>query len=63
MLLLGILGLTRVVFDRFHAPGGPAGEHYKAALAWWVVARDALVVVLYVWIVLRLRRRPRSNST
>jgi uncharacterized membrane protein len=60
-LLLGVLALTHVVFDRFHAPGGPGGEQYEAALAWWVIARDALVVALYVWIVLRLRQaRDRS---
>jgi uncharacterized membrane protein len=61
-LMLGVLALTHVVFDRFHAPGGPDGEHYKAALTWWVVARDLLVVVLYAWLVLRLRRSPRSSS-
>jgi uncharacterized membrane protein len=61
-LLLGTLALTHVVFDRFHDPGGPDGAHYKAALAWWVVARDLLLVALYVLLVLRLRRRPRASS-
>ena len=55
-LLLGILALTHVVFDRFHDPGGPDGEHYKAALQWWIVARDLLVVALYALLVVRLRR-------
>ena len=57
-LLLAILALTHVVFDRFHAPGS-GGEHYRAALTWWVVARDALVVVLYVWLV----RSRRASQT
>lgn len=60
-LMLVVLGLTRIVFDRFHTPGGPSGEHYLAALTWWVFARDLLVVGLYAWLVARLRR-PRSNS-
>jgi hypothetical protein len=61
--LIAILALTHVVFDRFHDPGGPGGEHYKAALAWWVIARDFLLVGLYVFLVLRLRRRPAASST
>jgi uncharacterized membrane protein len=62
-LLLGILALTRVVFDRFHAPGGPNGEHYKHALTWWVLARDLLVVALYALLVALLARRPyRRNA-
>ncbi|MCW2977475.1 MAG: hypothetical protein JWM06_2756 [Actinomycetia bacterium] len=60
-VLLVVLALTRVVFDRFHAPGGPSGEHYKAALTWWVFARDLLVVALYGLLVVRLWRRPNSN--
>lgn len=54
-LLAVVLGLTHVVFDRFHAPAS-GSEHYKAALTWWVVARDVLVVVLYGLLVVRLRR-------
>jgi uncharacterized membrane protein len=61
-LLVGVLLLTHVVFDRFHAPGGPNGAHYKAALEWWIVARDGLLVVLYAWLVSRLRSA-RSSST
>jgi uncharacterized membrane protein len=61
-VLLGVLALTHVVFDRFHEPGGPNGEQYKAALTWWVVARDLVVVALYALLVLRLRR-PASRST
>jgi uncharacterized membrane protein len=61
-VLLAALALTHVVFDRFHEPGGPGGEHYKAALAWWVIARDVLLVGLYVLLVLRLRRRPSASS-
>ena len=60
--LLVVLALTRVVFDRFHAPGGPDGQHYKDALVWWVVARDLLVVALYVLLVARLWRRPSSRN-
>jgi uncharacterized membrane protein len=61
-VLLSALALTHVVFDRFHAPGGPAGEHYRAALTWWVVARDLAVVALYGLLALRLRRRPVTSS-
>jgi len=61
-LLLATLALTHVVFDRFHDPGGPGGAHYKAALAWWIVARDLVVLALYALLVLRLRRRPATRS-
>ena len=61
--LLAVLGLGHVIFDRFHAPGGPDGAHYKAALAWWVVARDLVVLGLYVLLVARLRRRPSTRTT
>lgn len=61
-LLLGSLALTHVVFDRFHDPGGPGGEQYKAALAWWIIARDLAVLALYALLVLRLRRRPKTSS-
>ena len=62
-LLLGVLALTHVVFDRFHAAGGPGGAHYKAALTWWIVARDLLVVGLYALLVALLRRRPAASTT
>jgi Glycosyltransferase family 87 len=62
-LMLGALALTRVVFDRFHAPGGPNGAHYKAALEWWALGRDLIVVALYAWLVARLRRKPASSTT
>jgi hypothetical protein len=61
-LLLASLALTHVVFDRFHDPGGPSGAHYKAALTWWVFARDVVLVALYALLVARLRRRPRTSS-
>jgi uncharacterized membrane protein len=61
-LLLAALGLTHVVFDRFHAPGGPSGEAYKHALTWWVLARDLLVVALYGLLVARLARRPLTRA-
>jgi hypothetical protein len=60
-VLLAALGLTRVVFDHFHSPGGPAGEHYKQALAWWVLVRDLLLVALYGMLVARLVRSARSS--
>jgi hypothetical protein len=56
-----VLGLTRVVFDRFHAPGGPDGAAYKDSLTWFVVARDLVLVALYVLLVARLARRPTSR--
>jgi len=61
-ILLGGLALTRIVFDRFHAPGGPDGEQYKAALTWWVFARDLLIVALYALLVARLWRKPQRSS-
>ena len=48
--------------NRFHAPGGPDGQHYKDALVWWVVARDLLVLALYVLLLTRLWRRPSSRN-
>ena len=62
-VLLVVLALTHVLFDRFHAPGGPDGAHYKAALTWWTFARDVVLVVLYVVLVQRLRRRRETSST
>jgi hypothetical protein len=59
--LVGVLGLTHVVFDRFQTPAATA-DAYKAALTWWVAARDLLVVALYALFVLRLWRRPASKS-
>lgn len=56
-----VLGLTHVVFDRFHDPGGPNGAVYKDSLAWWVLARDLVVVGLYALLVARLARRPSSR--
>ena len=62
-VLLGVLALTHVDLDRFiHASGGMTSEHYKAALTWWVVSRDLLVVALYALLVARLRRRSASRS-
>jgi uncharacterized membrane protein len=61
-VLLGVLALTHVVFDRFHAPGGPNGSHYKDALTWWVLARDLALAGLYVLLVLRLRRKRATSS-
>lgn len=58
--LLGVLALTHVVFDRFQTPAATA-DAYQAALTWWVVARDLLVVLLYALFVLRLWRRPTSK--
>jgi len=60
-VLLAALGLTRVVFDHFHSPGGPSGEHYKQALACWVLVRDLLLVALYGMLVARLVRSARSS--
>ena len=62
-VLLATLALTHVVFDRFHDPGGPGGTDYKAGLAWWVIARDFVLVSLYVLLVWRLRRRPITSKT
>ncbi len=57
-VLLVVLGLTHVVFNRFHA----SGEVHKHALTWWVLARDVLVVALYGILVARLARRPPSKT-
>jgi uncharacterized membrane protein len=57
-VLLGVFALTHVVFDRFHAPGGPGGEHYKAALA-----RNLVLVLLYVLLVTGLRRKRATSRT
>jgi hypothetical protein len=57
-----VLVLTHVVFDRFHAPGGPNGAAYKDSLTWWVLARDLAVVGLYALLVVRLWRRPASRT-
>ena len=33
-----------------------------AALAWWVIARDVVLVTLYVLLAVRLWRRPRTSN-
>lgn len=55
--MLAVLGLTRVVSERFHASGAPNGLAYKDALAWWALVRDLALVALYGLVVGRLARR------
>ena len=56
-LLAVVLGLTHAVFDRFHATGSD-----ESAVTWWLAVRNALVVVLYVLLVVRLVWRRHSSS-
>ncbi len=51
--LLVILALTHVVWDRFVTGRASEGE-WARALAWWVFARDVLVVALYAVLVSRV---------
>jgi Glycosyltransferase family 87 len=61
---LVVLGLTHVVFDRFHTPGGgPNGLPYKNHLALWALARNLALVALYVTVVVRLARRAPSDAS
>jgi uncharacterized membrane protein len=52
-LLVVVLVLTRLVWDRFVTGRATAGE-WGNALAWWVFARNVLVVVLYAGLVSHL---------
>ncbi|MBV8562423.1 MAG: hypothetical protein JOZ56_04975, partial [Actinobacteria bacterium] len=62
--MLVVLGLTHVVFERFHGSGGPNGLGWKNALAWWAFARDLAVVALYAVVVARLARAaPRDVAS
>jgi hypothetical protein len=60
-ILIVVLALTRAEWDRFAEPHGSV-HHWGAVLAWWIFARNLVLVALFGWLVLRLRAgaRPRN---
>jgi uncharacterized membrane protein len=54
-LLLAALLLTKTVWDHF-VTGGLTVEEWGRQLAWWVFARDIVVVAIYALLLVRLRR-------
>ena len=59
-VLVAALVLTHVVFDRF----GPHGSvsHWGDVLSWWILARDLVLVALFVLLGVRLSAGPRRRS-
>jgi uncharacterized membrane protein len=55
-LLLAALVLTRTVWNHF-VTGGLTVDEWGRRLAWWVLARDLVVVAIYGLLVARLMRR------
>jgi len=59
LLLAGLL-LTRVEFQHFIT--GPEGEHWTRSIAWWLFARDLVVVAVFVLLAGRLALRPGAGA-
>jgi len=53
--------LTHAEFNRFSQPHGSV-EHWGQVLSWWILARDLVLLALFVLLAVRLRvgARPRS---
>jgi hypothetical protein len=60
-VLVVVLFLTRAEWDRFVLPHGSV-EHWGDVLSWWILARDLVLVALFVLLVLRLRTGARPQS-
>jgi Glycosyltransferase family 87 len=60
-LLAAVFSLTHAEFDRFSEPHGTI-EHWGQVLSWWILARDLVLLALFVVLAIRLRAgaRPRS---
>ncbi|MDX6442684.1 MAG: hypothetical protein QOE43_2413, partial [Gaiellaceae bacterium] len=60
--LVAVLALTRAEWNRFVLPHGSV-QHWGDVLSWWILARDLVLVGLFVLLTLKLRggARPRSH--
>jgi uncharacterized membrane protein len=53
-VLVVVLALTRAEWNRFVLPHGSV-HHWGEVLSWWILARDLVLVALFVLLVLKLR--------
>ncbi len=60
-LLVAVLGLTHLEWDRFVQPHGSV-EHWGHVLSWWILVRDLVLVALFGYLALRLRAAARPRS-
>jgi hypothetical protein len=59
--LVAVLALTHAEWDRFVESHGTV-DQWGHALSWWILARDLVLVALFVLLALRLRAAPRRRS-
>ena len=61
VVLVAVLALTHLEWDRF-ATGHGSVEHWGQVLSWWMLARDLVLLALFVLLAVRRRvgARPRS---
>lgn len=60
-LLVAVLALTRVEWNRFVSPHGSV-QHWGDVLSWWILARDLVLVALFALLTLKLRAAARPQS-
>jgi hypothetical protein len=60
-VLVIALALTRADWNRFVLPHGSV-QHWGDVLSWWILARDLVLVALFLLLVLRLRAGARPQS-
>jgi uncharacterized membrane protein len=60
-VLVVVLALTRAEWNRFVLPHGSV-QHWGDVLSWWILARDVVLVALFVLLVFRLRAGARPQS-
>ena len=60
-VFVAALALTHAEFNRFSEPHGTVA-HWGQVLSWWILARDLVLVALFVLLALRLRAGPRSRT-
>jgi Glycosyltransferase family 87 len=60
-VLVVVLALTHAEWNRFVQSHGTV-DQWGHVLSWWILARDLVLVALFVLLVLRLRAAPRPRS-
>ena len=58
VLLVAVLGLTHLEWDRF-ATGHGTVRHWGEVLSWWILVRDLALVALFGLLVVKLRSGAR----
>ena len=60
-LLVAVLVLTRLEWDRFVEPHGTVA-HWGDVLSWWILVRDLVLVALFGYLAVKLRAAARPRS-